>query len=210
MRLSYQASIAALLLAACGGGGGGPTQPDNNNNQVGTVQGTVVDQSGAAVPSASVALQRTGQSTRNTTTNASGSYSFASVATGAWTVAVTPPSGFSLGSGTGSSAVTVVAGQQASVAPIVLNKLTQGGPPPAAVDVSMVNTSFNPQQVEVAAGGTVRFTNNDGVDHNASSNQFLTGNLTPGQSREVRLNNAGTVTYSCTLHAGMTGSIVVR
>ena len=79
MRLWQQAAIAGLLVTvACGGGDGGPTNP-NNNTQTGTVQGTVQDQTGAAVSGASVALRATGQTTRNTTTNAAGSYTFSSV-----------------------------------------------------------------------------------------------------------------------------------
>lgn len=210
MRLRHQAAIAVLFVfPACGGSdGGGPTQP--GSTQTGSVQGTVVDQTGAAVPGASVALRATGQTTRNTSTSANGGYSFSNVAVGAWTVAVTPPSGFSLGTNSGTTAVTVVAGQSTGVAPIVVNKQTQGGPPPVFAEVSMANISFNPQQVEIAVGGTVRFVNNDGVPHNATGAQFSTPNLNAGQSNEVRLTSAGTFPYSCTLHAGMNGSIVVR
>ena len=210
MRLPRLSSIASLLvLAACGGGDSGLTQP-SNNNQVGNVQGSVVDQTGAAVASAGVALQRSGQTTRNTTTSANGSYSFTGVATGAWTVAVTPPSGFSLGTGTGTSAVTVVAGQQVGVPAIVVNKQAAGGPAPSSAEVSMANTAFAPQQVEVAVGGRVRFTNNDAVQHNATGGGFATPNLNPGQSNEVTLNTAGTINYACTIHPSMTGTIVVR
>lgn len=209
MRLRSHALLAVLLLAACGGGDGGPTQP-NNNTQTGTVQGSVQDQTGAAVPNASVALRATGQTTRNTTTSAAGSYTFTNVAAGAWTVAVTPPSGYSLGSNAGTSAVTVVAGQQVGVPAIVVTKQTTGGPAPQFAEVSMANTAFNPQQVEVAVGGTVRFVNNDAVQHNATAAAFSTGNLNGGQSSEQRMNSAGTFQYSCTLHAGMSGTIVVR
>ncbi len=211
MRLRHQAAIAALFLVAACGGSDGPTNPGGNNNQTGTVQGSVQDQTGAAVPSASVALRATGQATRNTNTNANGGYTFSNVSAGAWTVAVTPPTGYSLGAGAGTSAVTVVAGQQVGVPAIVVNKQATGGPAPASADISMVNTSFNPQQVEVAVGGTVRFTNNDSVVHNATGAAFATGNLNPGQSSgNQAMNSAGTFAYSCTLHAGMNGTIVVR
>jgi plastocyanin len=210
MRLWHQAAIAGMLMAvACGGGDGGPTNP-NNNPQTGTVQGTVQDQTGAAVSGASVALRANGQTTRNTSTNASGTYSFSNVAVGAWTVAVTPPSGYSLGANAGTSAVTVVGGLQVGVAAIVVTKQATGGPAPAFAEVSMVNTSFNPQQVEVRVGGVVRWVNNDGVQHNATGAQFQTPNLNSGQSSEQTMNAAGTFQYSCTLHSGMNGSIVVR
>jgi plastocyanin len=209
MRLRHQAAIAALLLTACGGGDSGPVQP--GNTQTGTVQGSVQDQTGTAVPGASVALRATGQTTRNTNTNAAGSYTFTNVAVGAWTVAVTPPSGYSLGTNAGTSAVTVVAGQQVGVPAIVVTKQATGGPAPASADISMANTAFNPQQVEVRVGGTVRFTNNDNTAHNATGAQFATPNLNPGQSSsDVTMNSAGTFNYSCTLHSGMNGTIVVR
>ena len=210
MRLWQQAALAGLLVTvACGGGDGGPTNP-NNNPQTGTVQGTVQDQTGAAVPSASVALRATGQTTRNTTTNAAGSYTFSTVPVGAWTVAVTPPSGYSLGTSAGTSAVTVTAGQQVGVPAIIVTKQATGGPAPAFAEVSMANTAFSPQQVEVRVGGIVRWVNNDGVQHNATGAQFQTPNLNPGQSSEQTMNAAGTFQYSCTLHSGMSGSIVVR
>ena len=210
MRLWHQAAIAGLFVAvACGGGDGGPTNP-NNNPQTGTVQGSVQDQTGAGVAGASVALRATGQTTRNTNTNSAGSYTFTNVAVGAWTVAVTPPSGYSLGANAGTSPVTVVAGQQVGVPAIVVTKQASGGPAPAFAEVSMVNNSFNPQQVEVAVGGTVRFTNNDAVQHNATGAAIATGNLNGGQSSEQRMNAAGTFQYSCTLHSGMNGTVVVR
>jgi plastocyanin len=211
MRLHHQAAIAALFLSvACGGGDSGPSGP-NNNPTTGSVQGSVQDQTGAAVPGASVALQATGQTTRNTTTGSSGAYTFANVAAGAWTVAVTPPSGYSLGTNGGISAVTVVAGQQVGVPAIVVTKQATGGPAPASVEVSMANRAFSPQQVEVRIGGTVRFRNNDGEVHNATGSNFQTGNLNPNQaSTALTMNNAGTFPYSCTLHAGMNGTITVR
>ena len=210
MRLWQHAAMAGLVMAvACGGGDGGPTNP-NNNPQTGTVQGTVQDQTGAAVQGASVALSATGQATRNTNTNASGTYTFSNVAVGAWTVAVTPPSGYSLGTNGGTSAVTVVAGQQVGVPAIVVTKQATGGPAPQFAEVSMANTAFSPQQVEVRVGGSVRWVNNDAVQHNATGAQFQTPNLNPGQSSEQTMNAAGTFQYSCTLHSGMNGTIVVR
>jgi plastocyanin len=93
----------------------------------------------------------------------------------------------------------------------VLNRTTQGGGgPPLLAEVSMVNTSFSPQQVEVAVGGTLRFTNNDAVQHNATAASFATGTMNPGQVREQTVGSAGTFSYSCTLHPGMTGSVIVR
>jgi plastocyanin len=133
------------------------------------------------------------------------------VEAGTYTVAVTPPSGYSLGSGSGTTTVAVVAGQQAGVAVIQLTKQAPGGPAPLLAEVSMANTAFNPQSVEVRVGGSVRWTNNDNTAHNATGAGFTsTGNMNPGAAIERQMDTAGTFQYSCTLHAGMNGTIVVR
>ena len=202
---------AGLVLATCGGGNGGDGGDGGTGlPTTGTVRGTVIDQNAEPVASASVALSATGQSTRNTSTNSAGVYQFGAVTPGTWTVTVTPPSGFELGSNTGSATVTVVAGQQASVNAITVARIVTG-PPPQSADVSMVSgNSFSPGRVDVAVGGTVRFTNSDNTVHNATATNFQTGNLNPGATASVRVDQAGTHTYNCTLHAGMTGTIVAR
>ena len=210
MRVRSTACLATVVfLVACGGGGdGGPSGPGPTTN--GSVRGVVNDQTGTGVPSASVALQATGQTTRNTTTDGSGNYSFGAVAAGTYTIAVTPPAGFQLGTSTGTTTVTVVAGQQASATTLTLTRNAVGGPAPQFAEVSMANTSFQPATVEVAVGGTVRFTNNDSVIHNATANGVNTGNLNPGQSSNQPMPTARTINYNCTLHAGMSGTIIVR
>lgn len=203
-------AVTVLLVMSCGGGdsGGGPTTPGTTTT--GTVRGNVSDQNGAAVANAGVALTGTG-SARNTTTGGDGAYTFTAVAPGAYTVTVTPPTGYTLGTSTGITTVSVVAGAQASASAIVLNRTsTGGGPPPQTVNVSMVNTSFSPAQIAVNTGDSVRFTNNDNTAHNATGNGISTGNLSPGQNASVVMSSAGTFNYSCTLHAFMTGQIVVR
>jgi plastocyanin len=201
------AAVAILASSACGGGSdGGPTQV----GVTGSVRGNVNDNTGAAVPNASVALRATGQTTRNTVTGSDGSYSFGSVTAGAYTIAVTPPSGYQLGAGSGVVAVTVVAGQQAVAGVVVLTRSPPTGPAPQSADVSMVDNSFNPASVEVAVGGEVRFTNNGAAVHNASGGGVNIPNLNPGGTATQRMNTAGSFPYQCTLHSGMSGTIVVR
>jgi plastocyanin len=64
---------------------------------------------------------------------------------------------------------------------------------------------------QVAVGQTIRFTNLDGASHTASSSgdTFDTGTIASGQSAEVTINQAGTYTYFCWFHNGMTGTITV-
>lgn len=212
MRAHQHAAIAAvLILAACGsGGGGGDGGPTNPPPQTGSIRGTVVDQTAAPVPGAGVSAAATGQTTRSATTGQDGVYSFSQVPTGTWTVSVTAPTGYT---GTGTASVTVAGGQQANAAPITLTKSTGGGgnPAPATAAVSMNNINFIPQNVEVRVGGTVTWTNNDDVTHNATGTGFTTtGNMAPGASVSRTMNTAGTIQYSCTLHPGMNGTITVR
>jgi len=77
--------------------------------------------------------------------------------------------------------------------------------------VEISNNAFNPPQLNVAPGTTVRFVNNDNVSHTVTADNgvFDTGVLQPGYSLDVVLEGAGTVPYHCELHPEMQGSIVV-
>jgi plastocyanin len=211
MRAHHHAALAAALLLTACGGGGGDGGPIVNPPTTGSIRGTVVDQTAAAVPSAAVALAATGQTTRNTTTGADGVYTFSSIPVGAWTVTVTPPTGYTLGTSTGTATVNVAGGQQANAAAITLNKTPPNNPAPATASIQMNALNFIPATAEVRVGGTVTWTNNDNVVHNATGAGFnTTGNMNPGAAVSRTMNTAGTINYSCTLHPGMTGTITVR
>jgi plastocyanin len=83
--------------------------------------------------------------------------------------------------------------------------------PNSTTTVDISNHAFNPAQLNVAPGTTVTFVNNDTEPHTATADNglFDTGVLQPGQSLDVYLDGAGTVTYHCELHPDMQGSIVV-
>jgi plastocyanin len=208
MRRALFAS-AIILLAACGDGDGGFTVPGNTTS--GSIRGVVNDNTGAAVLGATLTLTGSGISARTATSNTLGVYVFNTVPVGAYVLSIAAPTGFTV-NGLGTAGVAVSANQQSNVDTFVLDRSTGGGGnPPNLVDISMVNTSFQPQSAEVAIGGTVRFTNNDNTDHNATGQGGIqTGNLTPGQSSSRVMTTAGLFAYSCTIHAGMTGSIRVR
>jgi plastocyanin len=77
--------------------------------------------------------------------------------------------------------------------------------------VEILNNAFNPAQLNVAPGTTVRFVNRDNVPHTATADNgaFDTKELPPGYSMDVFLDGSGTVPYHCELHPDMKGSIVV-
>lgn len=209
MKLRVAAVLSAMLIVnACGGGGNGPSGPPTGST-TGSLRGNVNDQTGAPVPSATVTLTATGQTPRTSVTAANGSYTFSSLPVGTYTVTVTPPNGYQLGGGSGTTTVSVVAGQQANATAIVLSK-NPTGPPPLAVSVSMVDNQFQPASVEIGVGGTVTFTNNGSVQHNATGGTINTPNLNPGQSANEIMQTIGTFNYNCTLHSGMSGTIIVR
>src|SRR5918997_3496071 len=83
--------------------------------------------------------------------------------------------------------------------------------PNSTITVDISNHAFNPAQLNVAPGTTVRFVNNDTEPHTATADNglFDTGVLEPGYSFDVFLDGSGTVTYHCELHPEMQGSIVV-
>jgi plastocyanin len=77
--------------------------------------------------------------------------------------------------------------------------------------VNIYNHAFDPAQLNVASGTTVRFVNKDTEPHTATADNdlFDTGELEPGGSFKVYFEGSGMVTYHCKLHPDMKGSIVV-
>jgi ABC-type transport system substrate-binding protein len=85
-------------------------------------------------------------------------------------------------------------------------------PPPPANSVSIVNMSFSPTTLTVAAGTTVTWTNNDGMTHTVTADDisFDSGNIPMGTKFARAFPSAGTYTYHCTIHPTMKGTIVVK
>jgi plastocyanin len=82
----------------------------------------------------------------------------------------------------------------------------------APVQVSIMNTAFNPKVVTVTAGGTVTWTNNDSFDHTSTDVGFWdSGHIHSGASysQTVAFRNAGSYAYICTIH-NMHGTVQVR
>jgi plastocyanin len=91
----------------------------------------------------------------------------------------------------------------------------------APAGVTIMNLSYQPQTLTVAAGTTVSFANNDAAPHSVTADggafdsspscsaTQTSGCVQPGQSFSVALNAVGTVTYHCRVHGFMHGTIVV-
>ncbi|HEX6459945.1 MAG TPA: plastocyanin/azurin family copper-binding protein [Thermoleophilaceae bacterium] len=95
---------------------------------------------------------------------------------------------------------------------------SNGGTPAGGVTkVSMHNIQFNPKTVTVKTGSTVEWVNDDSVSHDVTKTlgpgpkfQSGTGDLASGDTYKVTFHTAGTVKYECTVHPGMTGTVVVK
>jgi plastocyanin len=80
-------------------------------------------------------------------------------------------------------------------------------------EVDLQNTSFNPAELTVSIGTTVRWVNKDAVPHTVTSDQgvFDSGNMNTNDVFEFTFNNAGTYNYHCNYHLPyMVGKIIVQ
>ena len=77
--------------------------------------------------------------------------------------------------------------------------------------VTIADFAFEPADLEVEAGTTVTFTNEDGFAHTvtAKDKSFDSGNLAEGASFEHTFDEPGTFDYLCAIHNSMTGSVIV-
>ncbi len=80
----------------------------------------------------------------------------------------------------------------------------------SAVDI--VNYAFSPTSLQVAAGTTVTWTNNDTAAHTvtADDGSFDSGNMAPGATFTFTFTTAGSVVYHCNYHPNMVATIVVQ
>lgn len=75
------------------------------------------------------------------------------------------------------------------------------------------NIDFDPRQVVVDAGTTIRWVNEDAVPHNVVAEEgadFRSEQFGKGESFEATVEEPGTIKYVCTIHPGQDGTIVVR
>ena len=85
-------------------------------------------------------------------------------------------------------------------------------PKTAGTAVSAQDNSFSPGTLKVRVGDTVTFTNDGAIDHTVTATsgaKFDSGSLAPGAAFKFTAEKAGTVSYVCTFHPGMQGTIEV-
>jgi plastocyanin len=80
------------------------------------------------------------------------------------------------------------------------------------VAVKLQNIAFSPKDVTVKVGQTIKWTNEDTVQHNVtakSGGTFKSDLFGKGQDFTFKADKAGTIKYVCTVHPGMEGTITV-
>jgi plastocyanin len=84
-------------------------------------------------------------------------------------------------------------------------------PVTASGDVTMADFSFAPRSLTIAVGQSLTFVNAGSARHSATAKDgsFDTGLLARGGTARKTFNTPGTFPYVCTLHANMTGTILV-
>ena len=94
------------------------------------------------------------------------------------------------------------------------SKSSSAPPPAGATVIKMQNIQFNPKQTTVKVGTPVAWQNDDDVDHNVATTggpaQFQSDNFGQGGTFTFTPTKAGTIKYSCTIHPGMNGTLIVH
>ena len=80
------------------------------------------------------------------------------------------------------------------------------------VAAAITQFAFDPPALEVAAGTTVTWTNQDPAPHTvtADDGSFASEILEPGMTFDFTFATAGTYAYSCQIHPSMEGTVAVR
>jgi plastocyanin len=79
------------------------------------------------------------------------------------------------------------------------------------VEIKMKDIKFDPADATVKVGQTVKWVNEDSVDHDAvaDNGEFKSELFGEGKSFETKLDKPGTVPYVCTVHPNMKGTLTV-
>jgi plastocyanin len=79
--------------------------------------------------------------------------------------------------------------------------------------VTIKDYLYEPADITVPVGTTVKFTNQDSTPHTATSKEagvFESGPIKTGKTGTIKLEKAGTYQYYCVFHPFMSGTITVK
>ena len=106
-------------------------------------------------------------------------------------------------------------------AAFVLEFLFSGcGTPAGVVEVPIQNLQYNPADLTISKGTTVRWINRDQTAHTATSDDFQAGQqnpptawdsqpLSPGDTFDQQFDTVGSFPYHCSIHKYLKGTITV-
>jgi plastocyanin len=81
--------------------------------------------------------------------------------------------------------------------------------------VTIAGFAFDPASIEVSAGTTVTWSNDDGAQHTVTAGEpgspvdTFGESVDAGSTAEITFDEAGTFPYFCTIHPSMTAEVVV-
>ena len=76
----------------------------------------------------------------------------------------------------------------------------------------MQNISFQPAEITIQAGTTVKWSNQDSVSHTSTSDDDVwdSDGISPGEEFTFTLDEPGTYTYFCRFHPQMQATVIVE
>ncbi|MBS72386.1 MAG: hypothetical protein CMO20_05490, partial [Thermoplasmata archaeon] len=78
--------------------------------------------------------------------------------------------------------------------------------------IDITGMAFSPDSITISVGDTITWTNLESMSHTATgdNSEFDSGTLGKDQSFSFTFTTAGTYTYHCAFHSGMTATIIVQ
>jgi plastocyanin len=192
-----------VFIAACGGGGGDSTAPGVLTTIL------LIAPQGTIAVGATIQLMADPKDQHGNPVTASVSWASSNTA-----VATITSGGLVSGVTVGTATISASSGA-VSATPMVVNVIAAGGGTfPLSGDVFMPGNIYSPFVTDIARTGTVRFI------FPSDPHNVIFRHDTPGPPADIDIlsntsvsrtfNTAGTFTYDCTVHPGMTGLVVVH
>lgn len=208
--------VVATALVGCGGGGGSddggttaPPPPPANNQTLGSITTNVTTMNVPAGQSQTIIVSAF--DTQNAIISNPGLPTFVATNTA---VAEVDNQGAVLGLTSGSAIVNVALTRGGITKNATVTVNVTGALPTNAAIAAGIDAAFTPKRVAIARGGSITF-NFASLEHTVAFNAtagapsgISSGGLNAAISRTF--GTAGNFTYICTIHAGMSGEVIVR
>jgi plastocyanin len=113
--------------------------------------------------------------------------------------------------GAGGAVVNAILRTLLVVLPAACSSPSHTSPANKSVAVQAAGFGFQPSEITIAVGDTVKFHNADMVPHNVSSDPaFDSDSLKPGGDWQWVADKTGRIEYLCRYHPTMKGTIIVE